>query len=105
MGYVTSLKWYDENVLALSLTNGTLQFNDIRIKQGSGDQTFCSGCSVVSKVDGPIWDTALWRSQSGVNFICAEDSGRVTLVDPRMAGVVPFELFVSKYVDIEFYSI
>lgn len=32
IGYITSLKWYDENVLALSLTNGTLQFNDIRIK-------------------------------------------------------------------------
>ena len=24
MGYVTSLKWYDENTLALSLTNGTI---------------------------------------------------------------------------------
>jgi hypothetical protein len=32
LGTITSLKWYDENTVALSLTNGTLQLNDIRLK-------------------------------------------------------------------------
>ena len=96
-GYVTALRWYDENTLTLSLTNGTLQFNDIRIKQGKGDETLCSACSLVAKVEGPIWDTALWRNQAGVNIICAEDSGRVTLVDPRMAGKDPIVLTVNLF--------
>jgi WD40 repeat protein len=96
-GYVTALRWYDENTLTLSLTNGTLQFNDIRIKQGKGDETLCSACSLVAKVEGPIWDTALWRNQAGVNIIFAEDSGRVTLVDPRMAGKDPIVLTVNLF--------
>lgn len=32
LGTITSVKWYDENTVALSLTNGTLQLNDIRLK-------------------------------------------------------------------------
>lgn len=94
-GQITSLKWYDENVLALSLTNGTLQLNDIRIKTGK-DDTLCSPCTLAAKVDGAIWDTALWRASSGVMIIAAEDSGRVTLIDPRNAGAEPIVLTVRK---------
>lgn len=84
MGHVTSIKWYDENVLALSMSNGTIQFNDIRIKQGTAEDSVCSACSLITKVEGAIWDTALWNSPSGVMLVAAEDSGRVTLIDPRM---------------------
>lgn len=94
-GYVTSMKWYDENTLALSLSNGTLQMNDLRMKQGTGDQCVCSPCSLATKVDGAIWDTALWRGSAGVLIVSAEDSGRITLFDPRMAGVEPYVLMVN----------
>lgn len=94
IGSVTSLKWYDENVLALSMTNGTIQLNDIRIKQSGESETVCNACTLVSKVDGPVWDTALWRAASGVMLVTAEDSGRLTLVDPRMTAH-PLVLAVS----------
>lgn len=68
------------------MTNGTIQLNDIRIKQSGDSETVCNACSLVSKVDGPVWDTALWRAASGVMLVTAEDSGRLTLVDPRMTA-------------------
>jgi hypothetical protein len=88
LGHYTSLKWFDENTLAMSLTNGTLQMNDIRIKQGEGDTSICKESQLAYKVKdgGAIWDTALWRGASGVMIVCAEDSGKVTLVDPRNPG-------------------
>jgi hypothetical protein len=94
---VTSLKWYDENVITFSSSNGTLQLNDIRIKQGSAIETVSSNCSLVSKAEGAIWDTALWRNGTTTMIVSAEDSGRITLSDPRMLeGVVPIVLTVSN---------
>ena len=105
LGYVTSMKWYDENVLAMSLSNGTIQMNDIRIKQGQGADSICSPNNLTSKTVGAIWDTALWRESSGVKIISAEDSGRITLTDPRMAGSEPIVLTVcQKLSQLSFYD-
>lgn len=99
LGYVTSLKWYDENVLALAFSNGTLQLNDIRIKQGTGEST--SACSLLwNSEGGPIWDIDLWRDQSGVKIVTAEDSGNVSLIDPRMASAAPIVLTVSLEISL-----
>jgi len=97
-GAITSLKWFDENTVAFSMTNGSLQLNDIRIKQKSeATPKLASQCSLVYKTEeGPIWDTALWRSPAGTFFVCAEDSGKVTLVDPRKIDQAPTLLHVSS---------
>lgn len=88
MGYVTSMKWFDENVLALSTSSGALLMNDIREKTGTGDTSKCKKCTKLWTVDGAaIWDVALWRDQSGVKLITADDSGAVSLIDPRMDSV------------------
>jgi len=50
---------------------------------------------LITKVDGPIWDTALWKASSGIMIIAAEDSGRVSMIDPRMAGAEPLILTVK----------
>lgn len=102
LGYYTSLKWFDENTLALSLSNGTLQMNDIRIKQGEGDTSMCKESQLSYKIKdgGAIWDTALWKDASGVKVICAEDSGKITLIDPRNTEQAPITLIVSE----NFYS-
>jgi hypothetical protein len=86
IGHVTSLNWYDENVLALSTTSGTLMFNDLREKQGEGDNSICKPSKFIWRTEGgPIWDTALWRDPSGIKIITAEDSGDVSVIDPRRA--------------------
>lgn len=38
---------------------------------------------LIPQTDCAIWDLTLWKTSNGVNPIIAEDSGKVTMIDPR----------------------
>ncbi|CDW76332.1 UNKNOWN [Stylonychia lemnae] len=76
IGSVTALKWLEENVVVVSLNDGTLQTWDVREKPDTK-------CSLLYRGDCAIWDLALWITQSATNILIAEDSGKVNLIDPR----------------------
>ena len=42
-------------------------------------------CQELQKRDSPIWDLKVWKNDSGImNIICADDSGTVFMIDPRI---------------------
>ena len=48
-GGITATKWYEENVLVMSLSNGTVQLKDIREKESHK-------CMLLAQSDSAIWD-------------------------------------------------
>lgn len=76
-GAVTAAKWLDEQVIIMTLSDGTVQWKDIRTKK-----TDKAGL-LIPRTDCAIWDLALWQSSVGLNPIIAEDSGKIRMIDPR----------------------
>lgn len=71
------MKWLEEDVVVMSLSDGTLQVKDIR-------ENDTANCGLLHRTDCAIWDVALnVQSATGNQIIIAEDSGKVKCIDPR----------------------
>jgi hypothetical protein len=77
VGAITGAKWLDENVIVMTLNDGTVQFKDIRTDK----RDFAT--MMIPRTDCAILDLTLWKTTSGANPIIAEDSGKVKMIDPR----------------------
>lgn len=91
IGSVTGLKWLEENVVVVALSDGTLQTKDIREKP-------TDNCNLLHRTDNAIWDLALNVQASGNQIIIAEDSGKVKSIDPRNGA--NFTLLAVSYKSI-----
>ena len=76
-GSISRAKWLEENIVVLALSDGSVQFKDLRIPKTE------KAVEMTQRRDCALWDLALWKGAEGINVVCAEDSGKVIQIDPR----------------------